>query len=68
MYFASFFEYPGTNIRSNAVRAVHQPMECMANADPQKTLAKLALFCVIIICVEIGTDILYYTVEKPREN
>ena len=47
------FEYASTNVRSNAVRAVHQLVECMANADPRKTLAKFVPFCTRNIRVEI---------------
>jgi proteasome activator subunit 4 len=39
------FDYASTNVRSNAVRAVHQLVECVANADPVKTLAKFFPFC-----------------------
>ncbi|KAG1826229.1 uncharacterized protein BJ212DRAFT_1444172 [Suillus subaureus] len=34
------FDYASTNVRSNAVRAIHQLVECIANAHPKKTLAK----------------------------
>ncbi|THH19718.1 hypothetical protein EW146_g1513 [Bondarzewia mesenterica] len=40
------FDYASTNVRPNAVRAVHQLVECVANADPVKTLAKFLPFCV----------------------
>ncbi|KAF8998336.1 hypothetical protein BDZ89DRAFT_1105652 [Hymenopellis radicata] len=39
------FEYASTNVRPNAVRAIHQLVECIANADPRKTLAKFFPFC-----------------------
>jgi hypothetical protein len=39
------FDYASTNVRSNAVRAIHQLVECVANADPVKTLAKFFPFC-----------------------
>ncbi|KAL0579785.1 Proteasome activator BLM10 [Marasmius crinis-equi] len=39
------FEYASTNVRSNAVRAIHQLVECIANANPEKTLAMFLPFC-----------------------
>jgi proteasome activator subunit 4 len=39
------FDYASTNVRTNAVRAIHQLVECVANADPVKTLAKFFPFC-----------------------
>ncbi|EEB99468.1 hypothetical protein MPER_00851, partial [Moniliophthora perniciosa FA553] len=39
------FEYASTNVRSNAVRAIHQLVECIANANPEKTLARFLPFC-----------------------
>ena len=39
------FDYASTNVRANAVRAIHQLVECVANADPVKTLAKFLPFC-----------------------
>jgi proteasome activator subunit 4 len=39
------FDYASTNVRSNAVRAIHQLVECVANADPIKTLARFLPFC-----------------------
>ena len=39
------FDYASTNVRTNAVRAIHQLVECVANADPVKTLAKFLPFC-----------------------
>lgn len=39
------FDYASTNVRSNAVRAIHQLVECVANANPDKTLAKFFYFC-----------------------
>ncbi|KAI9462361.1 hypothetical protein BJY52DRAFT_1221991 [Lactarius psammicola] len=38
------FDYASTNVRPNAVRAVHQLVECVANANPAKTLAKFVPF------------------------
>ena len=39
------FDYASTNVRANAVRAIHQLVECVANADPVKTMAKFFPFC-----------------------
>lgn len=39
------FDYASANVRSNAVRAIHQLVECVANANPEKTLAKFVPFC-----------------------
>ena len=39
------FDYASTNVRANAVRAIHQLVECVANADPVKALAKFLPFC-----------------------
>jgi proteasome activator subunit 4 len=47
------FEYASTNIRSNAVRAIHQLVECVANANPAKTLAKFLPFCIMNIRAEL---------------
>jgi proteasome activator subunit 4 len=47
------FDYASTNVRSNAVRAIHQLVECVANAHPEKTLAKFLSFCVENIRTEI---------------
>ena len=47
------YDYASTNVRSNAVRAVHQLVECMANANPRKTLAKFMPFCLRNIQVEL---------------
>ncbi|KAG1867785.1 hypothetical protein DFJ58DRAFT_859984 [Suillus subalutaceus] len=47
------FDYASTNVRSNAVRAIHQLVECIANAHPQKTLAKFLPFCAANIRTEI---------------
>ena len=40
------YQYASTNVRSNAVRAIHQLVECVANADPAKTLAKFLPVCI----------------------
>jgi hypothetical protein len=47
------FDYASTNVRPNAVRAVHQLVECVANAHPVKTLAKFVPFCIKNIEVEL---------------
>lgn len=47
------FDYATTNVRANAVRAVHQLVECVANADAVKTLAKFMPFCTRNIRVEL---------------
>ena len=39
------FDYASSNVRSNAVRAIHQLVECVANANPEKTLARFVPFC-----------------------
>ncbi len=47
------YEYASTNVRPNAVRAIHQLVECVANADPRKTLAKFFPFCARNIRTEL---------------
>lgn len=47
------FDYASTNVRPNAVRAVHQLVECVANAHPAKALAKFVPFCIKNIEVEL---------------
>ncbi|KAF8058272.1 hypothetical protein FPV67DRAFT_1786012 [Lyophyllum atratum] len=47
------FDYASTNVRPNAVRAIHQLVECVANADPVKTLAKFFHFCAKNIRTEL---------------
>ncbi|KZT06355.1 uncharacterized protein LAESUDRAFT_653878 [Laetiporus sulphureus 93-53] len=47
------FDYASENVRSNAVRAIHQLVECIANADPAKTLAKFVPFCDRNIRIEL---------------
>ena len=47
------YTYASDNVRSNAVRAIHQLLECVANADPVKTLAKFFPFCERNIRVEL---------------
>ena len=45
MVLKMIFDYASSNVRSNAVRAIHQLVECVANANPEKTLAKFFYFC-----------------------
>ncbi|KAF9785996.1 hypothetical protein BJ322DRAFT_1005050 [Thelephora terrestris] len=47
------FDYASNNVRSNAVRAIHQLVECVANANPEKTLAKFFYFCAKNIKTEL---------------
>ncbi|KZV77572.1 hypothetical protein PENSPDRAFT_621096 [Peniophora sp. CONT] len=47
------FDFASTNVRPNAVRAVHQLVECVANANPVKTLKKFFSFCVRNIYIEL---------------
>lgn len=47
------FNYASTNVRTNAVRAIHQLVECVANADPVKTLAKFFPLCARNIRTEL---------------
>jgi proteasome activator subunit 4 len=47
------FDYASNNVRPNAVRAIHQLVECVANADPLKTLAKFLPFCARNIRMEL---------------
>lgn len=47
------FDYASTNVRPNAVRAIHQLVECVANANPAKTLAKFLPFCLRNIRLEL---------------
>lgn len=53
MVLGMVFDYASTNVRSNAVRAIHQLVECVANADPYKTLARFFPFCANNIKVEL---------------
>lgn len=39
------FDYTSTNGRPNAVQVIHQLVECVANANPDKALAKFLPFC-----------------------
>lgn len=48
------FDYASNNVRPNAVRAIHQLVECVANADPKKTIARFLPFCIRSIEAEIG--------------
>lgn len=47
------FDYASTNVRTNAVRAIHQLVECVANANPEKTLAMFLPFCTRNIRLEL---------------
>lgn len=47
------FDFVSTNVRPNAVRAVHQLVECVSNANPSKTLSKFFTFCVQNIYIEL---------------
>ncbi|KZT19390.1 hypothetical protein NEOLEDRAFT_1142177 [Neolentinus lepideus HHB14362 ss-1] len=47
------YDYATTNVRANAVRAIHQLVECVTNANPEKTLAKFLPFCVQNIYLEL---------------
>ncbi|KAI0359128.1 hypothetical protein OH77DRAFT_1473765 [Trametes cingulata] len=47
------YDYATQNVRSNAVRAIHQLVECVANADPVKTLDRFLPFCVRSIRTEL---------------
>lgn len=47
------YDYASTNVRTNAVRAIHQLVECVANANPVKTLAKFFPLCVANIKTEL---------------
>ncbi|CDO70270.1 hypothetical protein BN946_scf184942.g70 [Trametes cinnabarina] len=45
MVLGFIYDYATQNVRSNAVRAIHQLVECVANANPQKTLDRFLPFC-----------------------
>ncbi|KAE9410746.1 ARM repeat-containing protein [Gymnopus androsaceus JB14] len=47
------FDYASTNVRTNAVRAIHQLVECVANANPEKTLQVFLPFCARNIRLEL---------------
>lgn len=47
------YDYASTNVRTNAVRAIHQLVESVANADPDKTIAKFLPFCARNIRIEL---------------
>ncbi|KAG8874746.1 hypothetical protein FRB97_005668 [Tulasnella sp. 331] len=47
------YDFATTTVRSNAVRAVHQLVACVANANPAKTLARFVPICVRNIRVEL---------------
>jgi len=39
------YDYASNNVRSNAVRAIHSLLECIAVANPAKTVAMFVPFC-----------------------
>ncbi|KAL1720654.1 hypothetical protein EV715DRAFT_249853, partial [Schizophyllum commune] len=45
MVLGMVYDYASQNVRSNAVRAVHQLVECVANADPEKTIKRFLPLC-----------------------
>ena len=45
MVLGMVYDYASQNVRSNAVRAVHQLVECVANADPDKTIRRFLPLC-----------------------
>ncbi|KAF5374850.1 hypothetical protein D9758_000077 [Tetrapyrgos nigripes] len=47
------YDYASTNVRPNGLRAIHQLVECVANANPEKTLARFFPFCSNIIRHEL---------------
>jgi len=47
------YDYASTNVRPNGLRAIHQLVECVANANPEKTLARFFPFCSSIIRHEL---------------
>ncbi|CAA7258799.1 unnamed protein product [Cyclocybe aegerita] len=47
------YDYASTSVRTNAVRAIHQLVECVANADPEKTLARFFPLCAKNIRIEL---------------
>ncbi|KII93397.1 hypothetical protein PLICRDRAFT_694576 [Plicaturopsis crispa FD-325 SS-3] len=47
------FDYASTNVRSNAVRGMHELVGCLSNANPEKTVTKFFSFCFRNIQVEL---------------
>lgn len=47
------FDYASNNVRANAVRAIHQLVECVASANPRKTLSKFLPYCIQNIRTEL---------------
>ena len=45
MVLKMIFDFASNNVRPNAVRAIHQLVECVANASPAKTLDRFLPFC-----------------------
>ncbi|KAH8835425.1 hypothetical protein DL96DRAFT_1702409 [Flagelloscypha sp. PMI_526] len=62
------FDYASTNVRPNAVRAMHQLVECVANANAPMTLGKFFDFCDRNIRIELengASSIRTTQVSKP---
>ncbi|KAF8649879.1 hypothetical protein AX16_005641 [Volvariella volvacea WC 439] len=49
----TIYDYASTNVRSNAVRAIHQLVECVATANPEKTMKLFIPFCCRNIKIEL---------------
>ncbi|PVF98837.1 hypothetical protein CPB86DRAFT_757643 [Serendipita vermifera] len=47
------YDYATSHVRPNALRAIHQLVECLAIADPQKTLERFVPHCIQHIRTEI---------------
>ncbi|KAG8908485.1 hypothetical protein FRB99_005843 [Tulasnella sp. 403] len=47
------YNFATTTVRSNAVRAIHQLVGCIASANPQKTMARFIPFCIKSIRTEL---------------
>jgi proteasome activator subunit 4 len=46
-------DYATSYVRPNALRAIHQLVECLANADPRKTLNRFVSNCIKNIRIEL---------------
>jgi proteasome activator subunit 4 len=57
------YDYATSHVRPNALRAIHQLVECLAIADPQKTLERFVPHCIQHIRTEIehGASSLRYS-------
>lgn len=53
MVLSMVFDYASGNVRTNSVRAIHQLVECVANANPEKTLQRFLPFCISNIRLEL---------------